>query len=70
MSVNLFLKFDDDLRAAVLADARAAGRTFEEEVRKRLTEGAGLVYEPLTAADIVADDAPHLMFDLTRRGRG
>ena len=68
MSINLFLKLDDELSLAVAADARMAGRTFEEEIRKRLTEGAGLTYEPLTAANIIADDAPHLILDLTGCG--
>lgn len=64
MPVNLFLNLDDDLEEAVRRDAECSHRTFEEEVRKRLIEGMGGTYIPLTPAQIIDDDAVHIMLDL------
>lgn len=64
MDVNLYLNLDDDLEDEVWRTARANGRTAEEEIRKRLIEGMGDVWEPLTAKDIMHDDRLNIMLDL------
>ena len=69
MPTNLYLKLDDGLHGQVALAATASGRSVEEELRKRLMEGAGYTYKPPTEMDIASDDRPHLMFDLTRPAR-
>lgn len=64
MDVNLYLNLDDELAADVRLFAAANGRSLEEEIRKRIIEGTGGVWERLTADDIVNDDRLNIMFDL------
>lgn len=64
MAVNLYLNIDDDLAVEIWRDAKLFGRTAEEELRKRLIEGLGEVWEPLTPDDIINDDRLNIMFDL------
>lgn len=64
MDGNLFLNLDDDLEERVRREAAIMGRTLEEEIRKRLIEGMGGHYEPLTADDNVNDDRVNIMLDL------
>ena len=66
MAVNLFVNLDDELEAEVWRAACANGRTLEEELRKRLIEGVGGVWRPLSADDIINDDRAHIMLDLRR----
>ncbi len=64
MAVNLYVNLDDDLEKEVVQTARMFGRSTEEELRKRIMEGARHSYRPLTATDIINDDRLNLMFDL------
>ena len=64
MDVNLYLNLDGALEEEVWRTARANGRTAEEEIRKRLIEGMGAEWEPLTAHDIIDDNRLNIMFDL------
>ena len=64
MAVNLFVNLDEELEIEVARTAKMFGRSMEEELRKRLIEGAGHKYCPLTADDIINDDRVNLMFDL------
>jgi plasmid stability protein len=67
MAFDLFLKLDDEDLTWLRSDAARSNRSLEEQLRKLITEGAGHEYRPLTAADILDDLCPTLMFDLTRR---
>lgn len=62
--VNLYLNIDDNLEDEIWRAARVNGRTAEEELRKRLIEGLGEVWEPLTAKDIINDNRLNIMLDL------
>jgi plasmid stability protein len=64
MAVNLYVNLDDDLEREVAQTAKMFGRSMEEELRKRLIEGVGHEYTPLTASDILGDNRANLMFDL------
>lgn len=66
MGVDLFLNLSDEDAAWIREQAASEGRSFEEHLRKLLTEGAGHRYEPLSAEDILDNTRPHLMFDLRR----
>ena len=67
MNIDLIFDLDDDLAEAVASDATLYGRTFEEEIRKRLIEGTGEVWEPLTVEDIISDDRPQVALDLRKQ---
>lgn len=64
MPVNLLLTVDDDMEAVLRKEAAIAGRSVEEEVRKRLMDYSGCEYVPLSPDDIANDCRPHLMLDL------
>ena len=64
MDVNLYLALDDELAADVRQFAAAHGRSVEEEIRKRIIEGVGGNWEPLTADDIINDSRLNIMYDL------
>lgn len=49
MPVNLLLTVDDDMEAVLRKEAAIAGRSVEEEVRKRLMDYSGCEYVPPVA---------------------
>lgn len=66
MAVDLLIALDEDVFADYAAEARRREITLEELLRRAIVAGAGQVYEPLTARDILSNDRPHLMLNLSR----
>jgi len=67
MAADWFLELDDQDMFRLTLEAKASGRSLEEHLRRLIVEHVGRRYEPLAAADILATDRPHLIFDLCER---
>ncbi len=69
MPFNLAVNLDDELHRRVEIEAALAGRTLDEELRKRVIEGSGGIWQPLTLKELVESDRlPRIELDLRMGG--